>query len=110
MYRKNRQITEYFAPNDLANIAAEAAVLAPWLEDTLPRINTLKMSRGVFHEIQAQYTHHMPDAVKMLFTMVPGKRIILILESSCEASGEWTKRQVQEGHYLKTSVRVLAHG
>ena len=30
----------YFAPNDLANIAAEAAVLAPWLEDILPRIKT----------------------------------------------------------------------
>ena len=68
------------------------------------------MSREVFDERQAQYTHHMPDAVKMLFTMVPGKRIILILESSCEASGEWTKRQVQEGHYLKASVQVLAHG
>ena len=110
MYRKNRQITENFAPNDLANIAAEAAVLAPWLEDTLPRINTLKMSREVFDERQAQYTHHMPDAVKMLFTMVPGKRIILILESPCEAGGEWTKRQVQERSYLKASVQLPAHG
>ena len=85
-------------------------MLAPWLEDILPRIKTSKMSREVFDERQAQYTHHMPDAVKMLFTMVPGKRIILILESPCEAGGEWTKRQVQEGHYLKTSVQVLAHG
>ena len=85
-------------------------MLAPWLEDILPRINTLKMSREVFDERQAQYTHHMPDAVKMLFTMVPGKRIILILESFCEASGEWTKRQAQEEHYLKPSIQVLAHG
>ena len=92
MYRKNRQITEYFAPNDLANIAAEAAVLAPWLEDILPRIKTQKMSREVFDERQAQYTHHMPDAVQMVLTMVPGKCFILILESFCEASGQWTKR------------------
>ena len=37
------------------------------------------MSREEFYERQAQYTRHMPDAAQMLLTMVPGKRIILIL-------------------------------
>ena len=45
--RKNRQVTDCFAPNDVANIAAEAAMLAPCLRDILP-----KMER---HKCHAKY-------------------------------------------------------
>ena len=44
---ENRQVTDCFAPNDVANIAAEAAMLAPCLRDILP-----KMER---HKCHAKY-------------------------------------------------------
>jgi hypothetical protein len=33
---RTEKLQEYLAPNNVANIAAEAAMLAPWLEDILP--------------------------------------------------------------------------
>ena len=44
---ENRQVTDCFAPNDVANIAAEAAMLAPCMRDILP-----KMER---HKCHAKY-------------------------------------------------------
>ena len=44
---ENKQVTDCFAPNDVANIAAEAAMLAPCLRDILP-----KMER---HKCHAKY-------------------------------------------------------
>jgi hypothetical protein len=35
---ENKQVTDCFAPNDVANIAAEAAMLAPCLRDILPKV------------------------------------------------------------------------
>ena len=44
---ENKQVTDCFAPNDVANIAAEAAMLAPCMRDILP-----KMER---HKCHAKY-------------------------------------------------------
>ena len=90
--RKSRQVTDCFAPDDVANIAAEAAMLAPCLRDILPKMQRQQMSREVFEEKQAQHIHHMPDAVQMRFTMVPGRCTSLALGSSCEVGGEWRER------------------
>ena len=65
------------------------------------------MSRKVFEEKQAQHIHHMPDAVQMRFTMVPGRCTSLALGSSCEVGVEWRKRRVEKQDYLKFSADYL---